>query len=185
VILCDWTLNPIFTNREGMSACWRWKHGRQSTSRSRTDLPARLPAEIADLAVRFKKTWATAREEAQKISLLAPRSVSSPTDKKLTALVQVVRSKQHPLSEPLLLIQFVDVHTSQEWLDRHSLQRNLHLEKLTSREQDVARLVLCGMGNRTISHELGKSLATVKAQLTSTYRKLCVRNRAGLLVLLR
>jgi DNA-binding NarL/FixJ family response regulator len=48
---------------------------------------------------------------------------------------------------------------------------------LTSREQDILALLTSGKTTREISMELYLSAATVKAHLTSIYRKLGVSNR--------
>jgi DNA-binding CsgD family transcriptional regulator len=48
---------------------------------------------------------------------------------------------------------------------------------LTARELEVLALVAAGMSTPDIARELGISPGTVKTHLTSTYRKLGVRNR--------
>jgi DNA-binding NarL/FixJ family response regulator len=48
---------------------------------------------------------------------------------------------------------------------------------LTSREQEILALLTVGMTNREISAKVYLSQATVKAHLTSIYRKLDVSNR--------
>ena len=50
-------------------------------------------------------------------------------------------------------------------------------ERLTERESEVARLVLQGLGNKTIARELGVQVGTVKIHLHHIYRKLGVPNR--------
>ena len=54
---------------------------------------------------------------------------------------------------------------------------------LSGREQDVLRHTLAGLSNREIASRLGISPATVKAHLTSIFRKLDVRDRTQLVVL--
>ncbi len=54
------------------------------------------------------------------------------------------------------------------------------LESLTPSERRVADLAAAGQSNRDIAHELYVTPKTVEVHLTSIYRKLGVRNRAGL-----
>lgn len=55
--------------------------------------------------------------------------------------------------------------------------------KLTPAEAAVVAEAAQGSGNREIATALGKSESTVKAQLSSVYRKLRIRNRLQLIVL--
>jgi DNA-binding NarL/FixJ family response regulator len=56
-------------------------------------------------------------------------------------------------------------------------------QDLSPRERDVARHVGAGLSNREIAGRLSISEATVKAHLSRAFRKLGVRNRAGLVLL--
>ena len=56
--------------------------------------------------------------------------------------------------------------------------------QLSPAERDIALLVLEGWSNKEIARELGKSIRTVKTQLTSVYKKLSVRSRSRLLAML-
>jgi two-component system nitrate/nitrite response regulator NarL len=57
------------------------------------------------------------------------------------------------------------------------------LTSLTSREREVARLVMHGLGNKSIADELQLCEGTVKIHLHNIYRKLGIRNRTALLLL--
>ena len=57
--------------------------------------------------------------------------------------------------------------------------------KLNPAEVEVVARLARGLTNREIAAELGKSIGTVKNQLSSVYRKLGVRNRLQLLSQLR
>lgn len=56
---------------------------------------------------------------------------------------------------------------------------------LTPAERALVNLVRQGLSNGEIAAQLGKSIRTVKGQLTSIYRKLGVRSRSRLLAQLR
>ena len=55
--------------------------------------------------------------------------------------------------------------------------------KLTARERDVMLLVVKGLSNKEISHQLNISAKTVQVHLQSIYRKLAIRNRTRLAIM--
>jgi DNA-binding NarL/FixJ family response regulator len=60
-----------------------------------------------------------------------------------------------------------------------------HLAQLTSREQEVARLVCDGRSNQEIADEACLSLPMVKKHLHAIFRKLEVSSRSRLGALMR
>ncbi len=73
-------------------------------------------------------------------------------------------------------------------LARRSLRGDsggLSLEGLTGREAEIARAVAEGLSNREIADRCGISERTVKAHLSSIFRKLGIRDRKALLAGLR
>ena len=62
--------------------------------------------------------------------------------------------------------------------ERKSITQKYHV---TSRELDVLELVLAGVGNKAIAHELTLGLSTVKSHLQHIYRKTGVAGRAELI----
>ncbi|MBP3924994.1 helix-turn-helix transcriptional regulator [bacterium] len=51
------------------------------------------------------------------------------------------------------------------------------MENITKREKEVLNLAILGLNNREISEKLGIKRDTVKAHLSSVYRKLGVQKR--------
>ncbi len=58
-------------------------------------------------------------------------------------------------------------------------------DRLTARQQEVARAIVCGWDNRLIAEELGCSEGTVKKHVTAVFRQLGVDGRVQLIVKLR
>lgn len=58
------------------------------------------------------------------------------------------------------------------------------LEKLSSKEQQVANLVAEGLSNNEISSKLGIQLVTVKKHISSIFTKLNVKDRVSLAILI-
>ena len=59
------------------------------------------------------------------------------------------------------------------------------LSELSSREREVANLIYQGLTNNEISEKTGITLRTVKAHTTSIYSKLNVKDRIGLVLLMK
>lgn len=57
------------------------------------------------------------------------------------------------------------------------------LDSLTRAESELVLLLREGLSNKEIAARLGKSVRTVKTQLTSVYKKFSVRSRSRLLAL--
>lgn len=57
-------------------------------------------------------------------------------------------------------------------------------DSLTRAENELVLLLREGLSNKEIAARLGKSVRTVKTQLTSVYKKFSVRSRSRLLALL-
>jgi DNA-binding NarL/FixJ family response regulator len=54
---------------------------------------------------------------------------------------------------------------------------------LTAREQDVVRLVVSGLSNKSIAHRLKLREGTVKVHLHNIYRKLGISSRVKLILM--
>lgn len=57
---------------------------------------------------------------------------------------------------------------------------NLHLSMLTKREQEILRLIACGMSSLTIATALGISIHTVRQHRTNMRRKMDMRHPGAL-----
>jgi DNA-binding NarL/FixJ family response regulator len=68
--------------------------------------------------------------------------------------------------------------------DVQSRDSAAELEKLTSRERELAEFVADGLANKEIALACNISERTVKAHLTNIYEKLGVKDRKGLMALL-
>ena len=62
-------------------------------------------------------------------------------------------------------------------------QTDADFELLTPRQREYAALAIKGLRNKQIARQLGVSEGTVKAQLTTIYRKLGIHNRTALTML--
>lgn len=66
-----------------------------------------------------------------------------------------------------------------------ALKLNLLAERLTAREQEIARLVMLGLSDKEISRELQIASTTVRTHLENAFRKVGASNRSTLIHKLR
>jgi DNA-binding CsgD family transcriptional regulator len=64
--------------------------------------------------------------------------------------------------------------------DANALAMNMLSQRLTTREQDTARLVMLGLSDKEIARRLDISTTTVRTHLDNAFRKVGVGNRAAL-----
>ncbi|GGY69416.1 hypothetical protein GCM10011613_12190 [Cellvibrio zantedeschiae] len=65
-----------------------------------------------------------------------------------------------------------------------SAPEKIHLDMLSTREQDVAKAVAAGKSNKEVARELDITERTVKAHLSAVFEKLNVRDRLHLVLVL-
>jgi DNA-binding NarL/FixJ family response regulator len=82
------------------------------------------------------------------------------------------------------LIQMKSSHTEQ-FDQQSSIESSYLLQSLSSREHDVARMIRLGQSNKTIASNLSISERTVKAHLTSIFKKLNVPDRLHLALFIK
>jgi DNA-binding NarL/FixJ family response regulator len=87
-----------------------------------------------------------------------------------------------PLSDLRLAVQ--RVLAGERWVSSSLVDKLVsyadtptHLSPLTTRQQDVLRLLQQGLDNQTIARRLGLSVKTIENHLTRIYRQLDVRSR--------
>lgn len=175
-IALDANCRVVFSNREGLTLLDRW-HGRRASVKRWRTRHVSVPPEIIGACERLKgRSDGSARSRPRfggRLYLQHGRSHN------LSAVVALERSpRDRRVAIFCVLIQ-----------DR--LNQNVgggrkdHLAMLTIAERRVAKLVAEGMRNGEIAMTLGKSVTTVKTQLSAVYSKLQVRSRTELATLLR
>jgi DNA-binding NarL/FixJ family response regulator len=64
----------------------------------------------------------------------------------------------------------------------HTIADSLNRDRLTSREEDVLRLLACGLCNKSIGRDLGIAVGTVKAHIKAILEKLDATSRTHAIV---
>ena len=127
--------------------------------------------------------------EQQRMSSFAPANLRSetvrhPTCHALRATISLKQISSVAVARPHFLVQFESLSGSGAGYQTRDAALS-HLVRLTSREQNLARLVCDGRSNQEIADERGLSLETVKRHLHSIFCKLEVPSRSRLIALVR
>ena len=182
-VLLRWNLRLAYRNQAGAESCAVWQPGPLGARFIKLKAP--IPPEILNQCRVLKKRW-------EQLSSLRPAPanfkgeiVRHPTRHGLRATISLEQISSAAFARPHFLIEFEDLGGSggtRYQMGRASLS---HLVRLTSREQNLARLVCDGRSNQEIADESGLSLETVKKHLHSIFCKLQVPSRSRLMTLMR
>jgi DNA-binding CsgD family transcriptional regulator len=182
-VLLRWNLRLAYRNQAGAESCAVWQRGPLGARFIKLKAP--IPPEILNQCRVLKKRW----EQLSPLSLasanLVDATVRHPTRCDLRAMISLKQIGSAAFARPHFLIEFEDLRGSGGTGYQISRASLSHLVRLTSREQNLARLVCDGRSNQEIADESGLSLETVKKHLHSTFCKLQVPSRSRLMALMR
>jgi len=166
----------VFSNREGLTLLQRWL-GHRTPAKIRRSSHIDLPREIIAACERLKGAKEGGPHSRPRFG--GRVFLRHSRNQNLSAVVALEKSpRDRSVAVFCILIQ-----------DR--LKENLvggrkdQLAMLTMAERRVAKLVAEGLRNHEIAAALGKSVTTVKTQVSAAFAKLQIRTRTQLATLLR
>src|SRR6266496_5770968 len=182
-VLLRWNLKLAYRNQAAAESCAVWQ--REPSEARFIKLKAPVPPEVLNQCRVLKKRW----EQLSPLSLasanLVDETVRHPTRCDLRATISLKQISSAAFARPHFLIEFEDFQARAATGYQISSASLSHLVRLTSREQNLARLVCDGRSNQEIADEAGLSLETVKRHLHSIFCKLEVSSRSRLMALMR
>lgn len=173
-VLLNWKLEPLYSNREGIECCARWKHG--AAARALNPTCELHPALLAGCAA-MKEGYAARRGESHPARSVRKHTVRHPTAPEMAASISTFPIEPALLGDPNFLIVFQNAGPSEP--ERPTLTL-AHLARLTPRQREIAALAVEGRTNSEIAAALRCSLATVKNGLYAAFQRLSVSSRAQL-----
>src|SRR5881394_4617371 len=182
-VLLRWNLRLAYRNQAGAESCAVWQRGPLGARFIKLKAP--IPPEILNQCRVLKKRW----EQLSPLGL-APanfwdETVRHPTRRDLRATISLKQIGSAAFARPHFLVEFESFQARAATGYQISSASLSHLVRLTSREQNLARLVCEGRSNQEIADEAGLSLETVKRHLHSIFCKLEVSSRSRLMALMR
>jgi DNA-binding CsgD family transcriptional regulator len=183
-ILLRWNLKPIYQNRAARDFCAVWEKGPEAAKRTKATSP--IPSEILDRCRLLKQQWAEAQRPIAPLTGFKEERVHHSRLRHLRATVQLKQLMSAGVTRPHFLIECEDLRRHAALSTGSAASARLpHLVRLTSREQEVARLVCEGRSNQEIANDTCLSLPMVKKHLHAVFRKLEVPSRTRLLALMQ
>src|SRR5216117_1870655 len=182
-ILLRWNLKPIYQNRAARDFCAVWEKGPEEAQLTKATSP--IPSEILDRCHLLKQQWTRARRTNARQTAFKEERVHHPRSPHLRATLHLRQLSSAGVARPHFLIECEDLRRQAAPRSGPSSSRLPQLVRLTSREQEVARLVCEGRSNQEIADDACLSLPMVKKHLHSVFRKLEVPSRSRLMTLMR
>ena len=175
-IVLRWTLKPVYQNRAAREFCGIWEKGPEAARLTKDTSP--VPSEILDRCRLLKQQWLDGSRANSSPASLEAEQVHHPQLAHLRATIYLKQLKSACVARPHFLIRCENLCPDTAWSAR---QVNSHLPALaglSTREQEVARLVCNGQSNKEIANTVHLSVAMVKKHLHTTFRKLGVPCRS-------
>ena len=177
-VCVDWSLKILYANRASREAVARWMSTGPAGVLPKSSRHLRLPPDIRAACQKLKRQISAA-DRTNVPNTATRRTGLRLPHRTLPGCAADIRSLPHdgdPVDKPGFWITWLEEGAGAD------TRGNLGAWKLLSqRERDVARRIGRGETNAEIAHALGRSVSTVKTHLDSMFRKLGVKNRAGLL----
>jgi DNA-binding CsgD family transcriptional regulator len=178
LMFLDWELAPLHVNQAALELCARWNFGHEKARAYQPRAVFRPPAEILAACAALKADW-LARQSSGQPGEPAAATVAHRAEPGLAATIRL-HVEEHTRAAYPGFIVYLENRAAAPAPDR--LAGNSLLARLTPAESAIVQAVCEGLGNDGIARRLGKSVKTVKGQLTSIYRKLGVDGRTQLLL---
>jgi len=182
-VLLRWNLRLAYRNQAAAESCAAWQRGPLGARFIKLKAP--IPPEVLNQCRVLKKRWEQLSSLRPAPANFVDETVRHPTWRDLRATISLKQIGSAAFARPHFLIEFEDLHGTSGTGYQISRASLSHLARLTSREQNLARLVCEGHSNQEIADESGLSLETVKRHLHSIFCKLQVSSRSRLMALMR
>jgi DNA-binding CsgD family transcriptional regulator len=181
-MLLRWNLKLIYQNRAARDFCAVWEKGPEEAKRTKATSP--IPSEILDRCRFLKQQWTHAHRTNASRTCFKEEQVHHPRSPHLRATLHLKQLKSVGVAQPHFLVECEDLRRQATPRAGAASSRLPHMVQLTSREQEIARLVCEGRSNQEIADDAGLSLPTVKKHVHGIFRKLEVTSRSQLVALM-
>jgi DNA-binding CsgD family transcriptional regulator/PAS domain-containing protein len=180
LVTLDWDLRPTYANRAAIQYCSSWTQEEETNGWKSGKNRVALPEDIFKECVRLKKTLADQKaEDARPEPATVVQCAGVPG---LRASIRLVRVLPTGLRRPFFQVRFErPIGAASRAGQRKNAVADDIRSFLSPSERELLEVAAEGLSNEEIASRLGKSVATVKSQIQSIYRKLSISNRSELI----
>lgn len=172
LLLLDFELAPVYVNREGLAQCAAWNRGPLAAAALDHRAVFQVPEAVRAGCAELRRRWLAGGAPAETRTFRC----AHPQHRGLVATIALQADDAAHAAKPDFVVHFFrETETAGNFPVRSMLGR------LTVAERALAAEILRGGSNREAAAALGKSVFTIKRQLTSIFRKLGVASRGQLL----
>jgi DNA-binding CsgD family transcriptional regulator len=182
-MLLRWDLQLVYQNQAARKFCGVWEKGPEMARLMKANAPP--PSEILNGCRALKKNWQQSPHLNVSLSTARQEIVHHPKRPHLRATISLKQLGSVGVTRPHFLIECEESPHGFESRKELGGARLPHLARLTSREQQLTRLVCDGRSNQEIADDAALSLAMVKKHLHTIFHKLEVASRSQLMALMR
>ena len=150
--LLRWNLRLVYRNQAATECCAVWQRGFSGPRFIKLKAP--LPPEILDQCRVLKKRWKQLSPLGLAPANFRDETVRHPTRRDLRANISLKQISSAAVARPQFLVEFESLHGSAATGYQTSDASLSHLVRLTSREQNLARLVCDGAVIRRLPMKL-------------------------------
>jgi DNA-binding CsgD family transcriptional regulator len=184
VIVADWNLRVLYSNRAADQLCTSWIVGSAKARQLKFTRPVALPPALRQACQTLKDADSEGGNQERSRPIQRTLLINDAAGPGWRVHLTLDPATYAPLNQPVFLLHFSPAPSGDR--DRTPAELTLpHLARLSAHEQEVALLVRRGLSNQEIAHQLGKSIHTVAKQLQSILRKLAVSSRGRVAALLQ
>src|SRR5512132_1832246 len=158
-VLLRWNLRLAYQNQAAAESCALWQEGPSGARFIKLKAP--LPPEVLDQCRVLKKRWEQLSSLRLAPANFGDETVRHPTRRDLRATISLKQIGSAAFARPHFLVEFESFQARAATGYQISSASLSHLVRLTSREQNLVRLVCDGRSNQEIADEAGLSLETV------------------------
>ena len=178
-VLVDWSMSVIHHNHAATLSCLEFEHGQVTAAHLKPGRTLHLPQEVMNAIASLRAEVLERGKGSKAYTVQSMQRTFEPLFKLgFKFRVTFVPATDFGINEGLFLVVF-------EKYVANTQAPPPELGLLTKTEQRVVQALRRGWANKKIAINLGKSLGTVRNQITGVYRKLGVKNRFELLAHLR
>jgi DNA-binding CsgD family transcriptional regulator len=177
--LIDWSMAIVHHNHAATLSCLEFQHGQLTAAHLKPGRSLQLPEEIINAIAALRAEALEKKKGAKAYAVQSMQRTFEPLFQRgFKFRITFVPAADFGINEGLFLVVF-----EKELGNSQAAPPELSL--LTKTEQRVVQALRRGWANKKIATNLGKSLGTVRNQVTGVFRKLGVKNRFELMSRLR